>query len=76
VVKVGDLVVSKRFNAMGIVVEIFDDLGKSDPWIRVLFTNPSNTYQWCKLKGLTLATEEREGDYPPFLDAQPTSGSL
>ena len=75
-VKIGDLVVSKRFNAMGIVVDIFDDLGKEDPWIRVLFTNPHETYQWCKLQGLTLATEEREGGNPPFPDAKPTSGSL
>ena len=75
-VKVGDLVLSKRFNAMGIVVEIFDDLGKEDPWIRVLFTNPSETYQWCKLKGLTLAAEEREGARSPFPGTVPTTGSL
>tara|TARA_R110000751_G_scaffold124237_1_gene225345 strand:- start:558 stop:764 length:207 start_codon:yes stop_codon:yes gene_type:complete len=67
--KKGDLVLSKRFNAMGIVVEIFDDLGKENPWIRVLFTNPTETYQWCKLQGLTLVVEEKK-------DKDPTSGSL
>jgi hypothetical protein len=67
--KKGDLVLSKRFNAMGIVVEIFDDLGKENPWIRVLFTSPTETYQWCKLQGLTLVAEEKK-------DKDPASGSL
>jgi len=54
---------------MGIVVEIFDDLGKENPWIRVLFTSPTETYQWCKLQGLTLVAEEKK-------DKDPASGSL
>ena len=39
--KLGDLVKSTKSNGtIGIVVEIFDDLGEQDPWIRVLFTHP------------------------------------
>ena len=38
---------------MGIITEIFDDLDKENPWIRVLFTHPTKTYQWCKKSGLT-----------------------
>jgi len=42
---------------MGIIVEIFDDLGKEDPWVRILFTHPVETYQWVKKKGLLVVTE-------------------
>tara|TARA_R110000824_G_scaffold142054_1_gene308946 strand:+ start:1591 stop:1797 length:207 start_codon:yes stop_codon:yes gene_type:complete len=57
-VKLGDLVKSiKSKDSIGIVVEIFNDLGEADPWIRVLFTHPVETYQWVKRNGLTLVTE-------------------
>ena len=53
--KPGDLVRSKKFNSIGIVVEVFDDLGDDNPWIRVLFTYPAEIYQWCKMSSLELA---------------------
>jgi hypothetical protein len=58
--KPGDLVKSKKFNSMGVVVEVFDDLDPNNPWIRVLFTHPSETYQWCKLSGLELLKAKKE----------------
>ncbi len=41
-------------------MEIFDDLGEQDPWIRVLFTHPQETYQWVKKSALILVPEEKE----------------
>lgn len=58
--KLGDLVKSNKFkDSIGIVVEIFDDLGKDNPWVRVLFTNPVETYQWVKKDTLTLAENNK-----------------
>jgi hypothetical protein len=60
-VKLGDLVKSTKSNGrIGIVMEIFDDLGERDPWIRVLFTHPQETYQWVKKSALILVPEEKE----------------
>tara|TARA_Y100000034_G_C6735029_1_gene325890 strand:+ start:565 stop:777 length:213 start_codon:yes stop_codon:yes gene_type:complete len=59
-VKPGDLVKAKKHGAMGIVTEIFADLNSDDPWIRVLFTHPSQTYQWCKMKGLEVMKRKEE----------------
>jgi hypothetical protein len=60
-VKLGDLVKHKNApNRMGIIVEIFDDLGKEDPWIRILFTHPTETYQWVKKRGLVVVTENNK----------------
>jgi len=68
-VKLGDLVKSIKFKeSIGIIVEIFDDLGEDNPWIRVLFTHPAETYQWVKMSGLIVVTEEckkKEGLDPP-----------
>jgi hypothetical protein len=58
--KQGDLVKSLKFNSMGVVVEIFSDLDPKNPWVRVLFTHPSETYQWCKLSGLELLKPNKE----------------
>ena len=59
--KQGDLVKSiKHDNTIGIVMEIFDDLSEGDPWIRVLFTHPSETYQWVKQSGLIVITEDNK----------------
>jgi hypothetical protein len=55
---VGDLVKVAKGQAMGIVVEVFSDLGPTDPWVRVLFTHPSETYQWVKKSGLRIVTSE------------------
>tara|TARA_R110000751_G_scaffold66004_2_gene134913 strand:+ start:825 stop:1019 length:195 start_codon:yes stop_codon:yes gene_type:complete len=61
--KLGNLVKIIRHGAIGIVTEVFDDLNPDDPWIRVLFTHPTQTYQWCKLSGLELI-EKKEGSDP------------
>lgn len=54
----GDLVQSIKYNnSIGIVTEIFADLGEENPWVRVLFTHPSETYQWVKKSGLRMVTE-------------------
>jgi len=58
-VEPGDLVKILRFNRMGIVIEIFDDLDKANPWVRVLFTTPEETYQWCKKEGLILVSKKK-----------------
>jgi hypothetical protein len=66
-VKLGDLVRPvKSKDRIGIVVEIFDDLGEEDPWIRVLFTHPRETYQWVKKNGLAIVNEEKnKKENPP-----------
>ena len=66
--KPGDLVKTSKNDRIGIIVEIFDDLGEDNPWIRVLFTHPAETYQWVKMSGLIVVTEEckkKEGLDPP-----------
>jgi len=57
----GDLVRSIKFNAIGIVVEIFSDLDPNNPWVRVLFTHPKETYQWCRVSGLELMKKKEDG---------------
>ena len=59
-VGVGDLVRVNRYQAMGIVVDVFDDLDKNHPWIRVHFTTgpASGTKQWCKVEGLEIAKDK------------------
>ena len=72
--KPGDLVRISKHGAIGIVTEIFADLNPREPWIRVLFTHPSQTYQWCKLSGLVLAKQEEGLVAPPLVNS--ASGSL
>jgi len=72
-VKIGDLVRIHKHGAIGVVTEIFDDLNPKEPWIRVLFTHPQQTYQWCKQSGLELIKEGDPKD--PLLDGALT-GSL
>ena len=77
-VKPGDLVKTKKgIGQLGFVVEIFADLDKNNPWVRVLFTHPNETYQWCKKEGL-IVIQLKEGDQndPPLMDACSGSGSL
>ena len=57
--KLGDLVRSKKYRAIGIVVDIFDDLNPNEPWIRVRFTHPADTFQWCKGAGLETLPMEK-----------------
>lgn len=53
----GSLVRARKGLRMGIVVEIFADLNPKDPWIRVRWTHPQDTYEWCKLSGLEIVEE-------------------
>ena len=73
--KPGDLVRSERYNQIGIVIEIFDDLNKDNPWVRVLFTHPTQAYQWCKMSGL-LPPKKGENLTSPLSGAVNISGSL
>ena len=52
----GDLVEAIKHKSIGAVTEIFDDLDSSNPWVRVLFTHPKETYQWVKADGLVVIT--------------------
>ena len=63
-----------KHGAIGVVMEIFGDLNPHDPWIRVAFTHPAQSYQWCKQSGLELV-KEKGGHKDPPLGAI-TSGSL
>jgi len=56
--KPGDLVRVSKHGRIGIVTEIFNDLNPKEPWIRVLFTHPTQTYQWCKIAGLELVNSK------------------
>jgi hypothetical protein len=73
--KPGDLVQSARYGQIGIIIEIFDDLDKDNPWVRVLFTHPTQTYQWCKM-GSLIFTKKEENPSPPLSGAHKKSGSL
>jgi hypothetical protein len=64
-VKIGDLVRIYKHGAIGVVTDIFDDLNPKDAWIRVAFTHPSATYQWCKESGLELIKERDPKDPLP-----------
>tara|TARA_R100001244_G_scaffold131732_1_gene105603 strand:- start:302 stop:526 length:225 start_codon:yes stop_codon:yes gene_type:complete len=73
--KPGDLVQSTRYGQIGIIIEIFDDLNKDNPWVRVLFTHPTQTYQWCKMNSL-IFTKKEEDLSPPLSGVRNKSGSL
>ena len=75
--KPGDLVKSVRYKRIGIITEIFDDLDSLNPLVRVLFTHPVETYQWCKRAGLVLVSKKEGDQIDPLLDdARGGSGSL
>jgi len=76
-VKPGDLVKPLKSQRIGIVMEVFADLDSNNPWIRVLFTHPTETYQWCKKDGLSLVSK-KEGDRndPLLVGVSGGSGSL
>ena len=75
--KQGDLVKSSRLNSIGIVMEVFDDLDPANPWIRVRFTHPRESEQWCK-KDTLAVIQKNEGGLldPPHYGAIGGSGSL
>lgn len=72
-VKVGDLVRVYRHGAIGIVADIFDDLDPKNPWARVIFTHPKQSYQWCKVHGLEVI---KKGDPKDPLCDDKLTGSL
>ena len=72
----GSLIQSLRGDRLGIVIEIFGDLDPSNPWVRVRWTSPRNTFEWCKRSGLLLATNKKEDTKSSFSGAVSESGSL
>ena len=68
--KPGDLVRIKKHDAnsktIGIVIEIFNDINPEEPWVRVLFTHPVQTYQWCKRSGLEVVKKEGAPERTPL----------
>ena len=58
--KPGDLVESIKFRSIGIVIEVFGDLDPDNPWVRVHFTTPTHTYQWCKMNSLTILKKKED----------------
>jgi len=74
--KPGSLIQSLRGDRLGIVIEIFGDLDPDNPWVRVRWATPSNTFEWCKRSGLLLATNKKGTIEVPFSGAVSESGSL
>ena len=58
----GDLVQTKKGGRLGIVTEIFADLDPSNPWVRIRWTHPKDTYEWCKMSGLLPVSTTDKGD--------------
>ena len=71
--KIGDLVRVYRHGAIGIIADIFDDLDPENPWVKVMFTSPKQTYQWCKVSGIEIIKERGHKDP---LRGNNVSGSL
>ncbi|MDP7059342.1 MAG: hypothetical protein QF416_02590 [Candidatus Marinimicrobia bacterium] len=61
-IKVGDLVQARKGGRLGIVSEIFADLDPSNPWVRIRWTHPKETFEWCKMSGLMPAAQTDKGD--------------
>jgi hypothetical protein len=57
-INVGDLVRLIKSNRMGVVIEIFGDLDPENPWVRVAFSEPKQSYQWCRGNGLRVVKKE------------------
>ena len=74
--KPGSLIQSIKGNRLGIVIEVFGDLDPDNPWVRVRWTTPTNTFEWCKCNGLLPAGNEKEDFKSSFSDAVCKSGSL
>jgi rRNA processing protein Gar1 len=56
--KIGDLVQSNnREEKVGVIVDIFGDLNPDDPWVRVRWTSPGPAFEWCKINGLSLLSQ-------------------
>jgi|TARA_R110000824_G_scaffold11268_2_gene49210 hypothetical protein len=74
--KPGNLIQSLKGDRLGIVIEIFGDLDPDNPWVKVRWTTPNNTFEWCKRNGLLLATNKKEDTKSSFSGAVSESGSL
>jgi len=61
-ISAGVLVQARKGSRMGIVVEVFPDLNPNDPWVRICWTHPKDTYEWCKLGGLDVVEPKDKGD--------------
>tara|TARA_R110002020_G_scaffold387296_2_gene597993 strand:- start:44 stop:265 length:222 start_codon:yes stop_codon:yes gene_type:complete len=63
---VGDLVQARKGGRLGIVAEIFDDLDPNNPWVRIRWTHPKETFEWCKMEGLlpVAKTDKRDSKAP------------
>jgi len=57
----GDLVKAKKGDRLGIVVEVFGDLDPGNPWVRVRWSSPHNSFEWCKQAGL-VPVNKKEAD--------------
>ncbi|MAF43125.1 MAG: hypothetical protein CMI54_03000 [Parcubacteria group bacterium] len=74
--KSGDLIQSIKGGRLGIIIEIFGDLDPGDPWVRVQWTAPYNSFEWCKQSGILLASNKKGTTKVPFSGATCESGSL
>ena len=74
--KPGSLIRSLKGDRLGIVIEVFGDLDPDNPWVRVRWTTPKNTFEWCKYNGLILITNKKEDTRSSFSSAPSGSGSL
>ena len=63
--KAGTLVKSKKYAAIGIVVEVFADLDPDNPWVRVLFTSEPQRHQWCRVADLKILKKSETGVNAP-----------
>ena len=61
--KIGDLVTHfKDTNRMGFVVDVFADLAANDPWVRIRWTMPVETWEWTKRSGLVIVSKTTNQD--------------
>ena len=48
---------NNREDKVGVIVDIFGDLNPDDPWVRVRWTSPEPGFEWCKINGLSLLSQ-------------------
>jgi mannose/cellobiose epimerase-like protein (N-acyl-D-glucosamine 2-epimerase family) len=59
--EIGDLVRSNKFdNKVGVIVEIFGDLDPENPWVRIRWTSPNHSFEWCKQEGLEIISKKKD----------------
>ena len=63
--KIGDLVRSNKFTEkVGVIIDIFGDLDPEDPWLRIRWTVPGPSFEWCKKQGLLVLSENAQPQDP------------